>query len=108
MILPLNSCVRSTARTSRVSSTTQMVAGDRCALLQMAQGSTSVRFQQMLQYRVWARASVMARARASASSAERRRMWYASRCAVLGPMVGSLERASMSLAIGGTYMRPGA
>src|SRR6185312_13415166 len=82
------------------SSTTHTMRWLRVALLQYTQGSTSVMLLQMEHSRRLAFTSRTAAASPSASSSEERRIWKASRCALLLPMPGNFFSASISRAIG--------
>src|SRR5437660_2914055 len=107
---PWSSAVRSIASTSSGDSTTHTRDGSRRVERQMAPRSPSAMFQQRSQYPMRVLTSTIARASASARPRSARRMWHASRCAVLGPTLGSRDSSwiSSSRAAGscGTPGRP--
>src|SRR5205807_7480997 len=82
------------------SSTTQTRRWLRVGLLQYTQGSTSVMLLQIEHRRRLAFTSRTAAANASASSSLARRIWKASRCALLLPTPGSFFNSSISRVIG--------
>lgn len=77
------------------SSTTQITVSSRRASEQIEQSSPSERLKQTWQKPIFSLTSVIASASASASAGSRRRMWKASRCAVRGPIPGSLLSSVM-------------
>jgi hypothetical protein len=87
--------------TSPGSSTTQIIVGSRRSSWQIAQRGPSARLKQISQRLIFSFTSRIASASAAASSAEVRRMWKASRCAVRLPMPGSLPSSVTSRWRGG-------
>src|SRR5690349_6063743 len=103
---PLNSAVRSRARTSSGSSTTHRRVVSRPGSRQMLQSGWSLMLKQRSQKTTWSRTATSAAASVRASASGARSRWYVSRCAVFGPTPGSLANASISRATGSIRVEP--
>src|SRR5450631_975561 len=96
--MAITSCGWATAHTRLVS---------RRSSRQMVQRSPSVKSQQTLHRRIFARKSRMAAASADASSSGARKMWKARRAAVFSPMPGNLPSSHTRRAIGPAALMEG-
>jgi hypothetical protein len=88
--------VRSIAKTSFASPTTQISAASRRGSAHVAHGSSSVIEKQRPHSRTRSLSAMIASARASASDFGRLSRWKTSRAAVFGPIVGSLLSSLIS------------
>jgi hypothetical protein len=88
--------VRSIAKTSFASATTQISFASRRGSAQIAHGSSSVIAKQREHRRTRSLRATIASASASASARGRLSRWKTSRAAVFGPIVGSLLNSLIS------------
>src|SRR6478735_9332101 len=103
---PRNERVRSTARTSFDSSTTQITAGSRRGSRQIVHSSCSVTLPQTVQNLTLSLTVVMASTSRFMSWGSASRMWNASRCADLGPTPGRRPSSSISSWTAPSYTIP--
>jgi len=96
--------VRSIAKTSFASPTTQISAPSRRGSAQIAHGSSSVIAKHVPHSRTRSLSATIASASASASAFGRFSRWKTSRAAVFGPIVGSLLNSLISAWTGPAMM----